>query len=316
MNTADKINYELRPAKYVERRLILISLERIIGYFKSTIGANYSYIGFGALAFTDFKLFHRELGIKKMTSIEGGNYSSERLELNKPYSCISIKRGSANEILPQLDFNNQTIVWLDYDEHLQHYFFDDIHTCISKMNIGSILLVTCNTALQKGTKRDRQPLTDEEFKEEYKELVPIDVGEHCCTASKSATTIWKMFYSYCKDELNARNRVNHNDLDPLPLYNFVYKDGVEMVTFGCVIVKKGTHFEDLNLPNNNFYGANQCRIEFPNLTYREAMRLNQILDNPKLEKKLYIDTGILTQEDLDNYKKFYKYMPNYFDVRL
>lgn len=316
MNTADKINYELRPAKYVERRLILISLERIIGYFKSTIGANYSYIGFGALAFTDFKLFHRELGIKKMTSIEGGNYSSERLELNKPYSCISIKRGSANEILPQLDFNNQTIVWLDYDEHLQHYFFDDIHTCISKMNIGSILLVTCNTALQKGPKKDKQPLTDDEFRAEYNDLVPIDVGEHCCTSSKSAITIWKMFYNYCKNELSERNMVNHEHLSFLPLYNFVYKDGTEMVTFGGVIVNEGTTIEKLNLPTLGFFGAGQCRIEFPNLTYRETMRLNQVLDNPKLERSQFIDTGILTQEELDNYKKFYKYMPNYFDVRL
>lgn len=316
MNTADKINYELRPAKYVERRLLLISLERIIGYYRSTINANYSYIGFGALAFTDFKLFHRELGIKKMVSIEGGDYSSERLELNKPYSCISIKQGEAKEILPNLNFDDQTIVWLDYDEHLQPYFFDDIHTCISKMSMGSILLVTCNTALQKGPKRDRQPLTDEEFREEYKDLVPIDVGEHCCTSSKSAMTIWKMFFSYCKNGLNAKNMVNQNHLEFLPLYNFVYKDGAEMVTFGGVIAKEGTNIENLNLPTLDFFGTNQCKIDFPNLTYRETMRLNQVLDKPDLEKTLFIDTGILTQEELDNYRKFYKYMPNYFDVRL
>lgn len=316
MNTADKINYELRPAKYVERRLLLISLERIMGYYKSSINASYSYIGFGALAFTDFKLFHRELGIKKMVSIEGGDYSSERLELNKPYSCISIKQGEANEILPNLNFENQTIIWLDYDEHLQHYYFDDIHTCISKMNTGSILLVTCNTALQKGPKRDRQPLTDEEFRAEFEDLVPIDVGEHCCTASKSARTIWRMFHSYCKNELKSRNMVNHENLSFLPIYNFVYKDGAEMVTFGGVIAEDGTTINDLNLPAPEFFGAEQCRIDFPNLTYRETIRLNQVLDNSELERSLFINAGILTQEELDNYKKFYKFMPNYFDVRL
>ena len=56
MNSANKIDYETRPCKYAERRMLIASLSRIIGAENKT----YQYIGFGGLSFVDYKLFHRE----------------------------------------------------------------------------------------------------------------------------------------------------------------------------------------------------------------------------------------------------------------
>ena len=85
MKSPTVLNYEIRPCKFAERRMLLASFARIIGVFKQ----QYQYVGFGGLSFTDFKLFHRELHINTMYSIEG-EYCKPKLEFNKPYSCISI----------------------------------------------------------------------------------------------------------------------------------------------------------------------------------------------------------------------------------
>ena len=67
MKSPTVLNYEIRPCKFAERRMLLASFARIIGVFKQ----QYQYVGFGGLSFTDFKLFHRELHINTMYSIEG-----------------------------------------------------------------------------------------------------------------------------------------------------------------------------------------------------------------------------------------------------
>lgn len=59
MKSPTVLNYEIRPCKFAERRMLLASFARIIGVFKQ----QYQYVGFGGLSFTDFKLFHRELHI-------------------------------------------------------------------------------------------------------------------------------------------------------------------------------------------------------------------------------------------------------------
>ena len=135
MNSPLLFNYELRPCKFVERRMFIMSLSRVIARF----GGDYQYVGFGGLSFTDFKLFHKELNIDKMVSIEAGeDIMDERLAFNKPYSCISILRGLSTDQLPQVDFSGKTIVWLDYDESLKEYFFDDLSYVLGKFVPGSL----------------------------------------------------------------------------------------------------------------------------------------------------------------------------------
>ena len=80
MNSPLIINYELRPAKFTERKMLLAVLTRICAFYDSP----YQYIGFGGLDYTDFKLFHKELYIDKMISIEGGRkISKERTVFNR-----------------------------------------------------------------------------------------------------------------------------------------------------------------------------------------------------------------------------------------
>ena len=97
MKSPTVLNYEVRPCKFVERRMLLSVLSRIIPLFQQ----EYQYIGFGGLSFTDFKMFHRELHINQMFSIEYG-YPKEKLEFNKPYSCIQIHPGRSIDELSKI----------------------------------------------------------------------------------------------------------------------------------------------------------------------------------------------------------------------
>ncbi|RMG75351.1 MAG: hypothetical protein D6711_06830, partial [Chloroflexi bacterium] len=62
-SSSRKINYGLRPAKHIERKM-LIEIFRRLSEFGSV--ESYRYIGFGALYFNDFYQFHKYLGIQNM----------------------------------------------------------------------------------------------------------------------------------------------------------------------------------------------------------------------------------------------------------
>lgn len=310
MNTPLMFNYELRPCKFVERRMFIMSLSRIISRF----GGDYQYVGFGGLSFTDFKLFHKELNIDKMVSIEAGeNIPDGRLEFNKPYSCIVIKRGLSTEQLTQVDFSKKTIVWLDYDESLQEYYFDDLSYVLGKFVAGSVIVISCNTKLHK--KKD-QPFTDDEFQEAFGIHIPSDIEKNCCHGKNSATTLMRMFRQSCESAINERNQALEDKLRFRPLYFFTYKDGVQMMTYGGIVLPEQFDDAELNFGGLSFIGGEKYDIDVPLLTMREAIKLNQVLNDTAREESEIISLNILDRDGINKYRELYKYMPNYFDVRL
>ena len=89
-----------------------------------------------------------------------------------------------------------------------------------------------------------------------------------------------------------------------------------MMTFGGIVLPELFDDAELNFEGLNFIGEEKFDIDVPILTMRETIRLNQVLhDNAKEESEI-ISLNILDREGIDKYKDLYKYMPNYFDVRL
>ena len=56
----EKINYSLRPAKCIERKMLCETFRRLSIFGKVE---TYSYIGFRCTFFSDFALFHKSLNI-------------------------------------------------------------------------------------------------------------------------------------------------------------------------------------------------------------------------------------------------------------
>lgn len=306
MKSATVLNYETRPCKFAERRMLLASFARIMGVLK----LEYQYIGFGGLSFTDFKLFHRELHINEMYSVEA-KYNKLKLEFNKPYSCIDIRHGHSSEQLASIDLTKPSIVWLDYDNTLSMDVFTDLELVLREIPHGSIYLMSCNRELKNGN----NPYTNDEFKAIYGHLVPFDIVDNCCADSNSPNTIKRMIEDYCNRIIKERNLID-SKLIFIPLYDIRYAEyrGARMFTYGGIVLNDSWRKESLNIDGFEFI-SKPYEISIPNLTYREATYLNQILDVTDKENDL-IERKILTAFEIEKYKRIYKFLPHFYDVRV
>ena len=117
------LNYSLRHAKIIERKMMGEAFERLSPITPLT---TYRYVGFGSEFFNDFALYHQKMGIRDMVSIERDEERIERCEFNQPYKCVKVIKGTATQVLPQLDWRRPAIVWLDYVDKLNKIIVDDI----------------------------------------------------------------------------------------------------------------------------------------------------------------------------------------------
>lgn len=328
--SAITINYETRPCKFVERRMLLASLSRILGTIRKE--KDYQYIGFGGCSFTDFKLFHRELHINKMISIEEEKgYSNEKLELNKPFQCVKIIKGKSNIVLPLIDLSLPSVIWLDYDGVLEKYMFEDLEIIFHTLPVGSIYIFSCNRELKKCNYKELEdqitskedgnnPMSPDELKCVFGDLAPFDIDSDACTPEKSYYTIKRMLDKKIGNVITERNLSKDENTRFQLLYNLIYQEtrGAKMYTYGGIVCDDSLNIDSLYIDDFDFVVKNSYnyayKIDVPILTHREALALNQVLFDEKKEKEL-IDAGIITQSELDKYKKIYKYCPSFHDVR-
>ncbi|WP_075318136.1 O-methyltransferase [Bacteroides togonis] len=309
MKSPTNLNYEVRPCKFVERRMLLSAFMRIIPRFN----VNYQYIGFGGLAFTDFKLFHRELHINTMYSIEGG-YNEQKLEFNKPYSCIKILCGDSSNMLSSIDLSKSSIIWLDYDGCLTMDVFRDLEQVLMKIPHGSIYLMSCNRQLRK----EKIPYSLADLSALFGNLVPLGLENDCCCNTKAPTTIKKMLEADCANVISDRNKTETSKLKFQTLFNLVYEEyrGARMYTFGGIVLHETFDEKTLNIWDLDFINTDEpYEVDIPNLTYREASALNQIL-NLNERESYFVDNSIIEKDEIERYKKYYKYLPNFYDVRI
>lgn len=310
MNSPSKINYETRPFKFTERKMLLSSFIKIC----SKSNDPYQYIGFGGLAFTDFKLFHKEINIENMNSIEGGDYSLERLLYNSPYSFINIIPEFSTSALTKIDLTLKSLVWLDYDGDLDDYMFEDLSLLMNKLPIGSIYLMTCNRQLK--SSESGEIYTIDEFKEKFDSKVPFDLKAKDLSGEENYKTIRKMLLIHIENIIKGRNRTDEN-IKFQQLYNIIYEEnrGARMFTFGGVILERDTDLLDVGLDHFKFISTNEISysIKIPNLTNKEFQLIDKNItkDSKELETR-----KILSVSEIDQYKQIYKYVPHFYDIRI
>ena len=151
-NSFRKIDYRLRPAKAVERRMMAEAFLRLrpFGSIES-----YRYVGMGSVYFSDFSLFHGLCGFDPMISIEW----TDDAKIQKRFELF----GHSNVTLPTLPWDLRSVVWLDYDGSLGKEVLTDVRYLAAKMQPGSFLAVSVNASLNdtdEGSKSSLQVLTD------------------------------------------------------------------------------------------------------------------------------------------------------------
>jgi hypothetical protein len=309
-----EINYSLRPAKLIERKMLAEAF-----WLLSPFGAvsAYRYVGLGSIYFSDFSLFHKALGITNMISIEKDIGNKPRFDFNSPFKCIKIKFGLSTAILPTLQWDMRTILWLDYDGQLDASKLSDIGFFCTNADKGSVLIVSVNVHPE-FPKISPGPL--EQLKETVGEAkVPADLEDNQLMGWGKAAVCRNIITNEIEEIVSARN----GERDPgskflfKQLFNFNYADDARMLTVGGILYDEGQAgtFAACGFDKLDFYRGNEepYMIEVPKLTYAEIRELNtQLPCDPttKLKGKSIPDT------ELEQYRHLYRYFPKFADADL
>jgi hypothetical protein len=298
------VDYNLRPAKHIERVMLSQSLRRLAPFGSVE---RYRYVGFGALYYRDFRLFHRDLGITDMVSLEMDTNSQVRYEFNAPFSCVKTLFGPSVELLPTLPWNIQTILWLDYTDKLERDTLADVGFFSANCVPGSVLIVTVNVQADRLIDGPRQLLV-ERLSEQN---VPPELNDQELTGWGLSAVSRRIINNKVQETLAERN----GPLAPgrrmrfRQLFNFEYADEARMLTFGGIFfeedqraVAASCSFELLPFIRGE---DSPYRIEVPKLTYKEIHHIQSQLpgDGRPIERK-----GVPVEE-VDRFRQVYRYFP-------
>lgn len=313
MASYHNVNYALRPAKSVERKMIVEVLQMLRSIAPLRV---YRYIGFGSTYFTDFSLIHRTLGITNLVSIEQNTHDSRRIAFNRPYKCISLKFGRASSVLSALTWRTKSIVWLDYDSKLDTEVLDDVSTVAQNAAGGSVLIVTVNAHPEPGS-------TDllSEFKEMIgSENVPVGVKDNALKVWGLAEQSRNVINTTIKHAVDDRSRAlpNRSKLHYQQLFDFHYADGQKMVTTGGLLYydRQSNTVESIDFSTLSFVvekGDKPYLIDVPNLTLKEMQHLDRQLPAANPDS---LRAANVPKADLKRYAKLYRHFPSFVDAEL
>lgn len=331
----ERINYSLRPAKHIERKMFCETFSRLS--ILDSIN-NYRYIGMGSAYFSDFSLFHKSLGITKLLSIEGEDdkQTRQRIDFNKPFACIDVEFGWTDKVLPTLPWNRweeKSIVWLDYVSKLNESIIGDIETVIINLKPGSVFLISVDIVEDDERDKKENPLnlSAKEFRLKKlrenvgRESVPIRASELILNIENNKSIIREIIHNSFLSAVKKRNN-GAGDMELVEykqLFNLHYKDSADMLTVGGIIHTKDQKkkidemFENLEFIRN---GANCFNIVVPKLTYREIHALDKALPpvkgKVKKDSKSDLSKIPLSKNDKDNYADIYRYFPIFAETNL
>jgi len=311
------IDYRVRPAKSIERKMLAESFRRLV-YFQNP--AKYTYVGMGSLYFSDFNLFHRSLGFETMVSIEDcfDPTIQDRFRMNVPYGHIRLEFGRAGAVLQKMADWKQcpAIIWLDYDGKLSEECLHDLEYVASNAASGTVLIISVNADRLKlidsigddGNEIDEASLTPLQILERNidKSRVPLGV-------QNKELSGWGVAAAY-REVIDAAIRKG-TTLHPSgnfgyeQTYNFTYSDGARMLTVGGVLFSENEreHFVSAAFDNMEFVRRDKTdyRIDPPKLTYAEMRAIN--LHRPDLP---------IPPSDVEKFKKTYRYFPHFIEAEV
>jgi hypothetical protein len=300
------IHYSMRPAKNVERKLIVETMRRLE---RLTPVSAMRYVGMGSLYFADFSLFHRRLGIEEMHSIENATVegTKERFRANAPYGT-QLHFNHTSQALPNLPWDRPALVWLDYDGKLTGEVLTDLEIVVAKCIAPTLIIVSVN--VDPGLPEGRFSQFVENVSEE---LLPDNVrtdsdlaGWRMADASRTVMSV------LMNDILSNRNGVLEDQLLAPQIFNLRYRDGAKMLTLGWLVYAQSLQVDvdacDLwALPFINA-GDEGYEITVPMLTLRETLLLDA-----QMPSGTAAVPGI-PKSDVEAYMRLYRYLPSFVDA--
>jgi hypothetical protein len=328
-----KINYLLRPAKNIERKMLVEAFRCLKGFGRLN---SYQYVGFGSHFFSDFKLIHRSLGVPQMINIEADEEARARFEFNRPFTCIQLKFGSSTSVLPKLDLKRKTILWLDYDNPLNPTVLNDVKTACTKAVSGSVLVVTVDTRVEppsnpdddlEKTSSSQSWLSEDDDPEKMRKYLTENLGNRVPPGIRNKDFVgWRTAAVYrtiidneIRKTLSDRNGALKADkqIQYQQLFNFEYQDTAKMLTVGGLLYEKRHAKSAANCDFASLFFVRSdkkpYRIVFPtNLTLDEIRYLDKNLPRRTSPPRGFL----ISRGDMDAYAEVYRYFPAFVEAEL
>lgn len=315
MASYEKFDYSIRPNKRTQRKMIFDALARYIGVFPN---AQFRYVGFGSMWFSDFLYAHRRLGLRSLTSIESPQ-GYRRATFNRPFKCVRMVEGYSSTVLPNLSWRRPAIVWLDYDYKPESESLQDLAYLSGELTSKSVLMVTYDAAppWSEGAPAAKRA---EAIRKVFRDAVPSNLqrggaGRTSPHRSNFPQTLTALLWSFLKNELVRNGRAAADDLMWYPLFSFSYRDGAPMVTIAAALLNRRDRAAIENaapLQQLEYaQGETVFSIAIPPLTPKERGELDRRL--PSATVKLPFPLG---EEQIDSYRRLYRYYPLLAEVDL
>ncbi len=302
-----KVHYALRPAKQVERRMFVDTFIHLmeIGFPIS----DYHYLGMGSVYFVDFAMFHRHLGIRKMTSVELETSVKKRLDFNKPFDLVDVQTGDIANHLPRISSDEKYIVWLDYDFVLDSRVTKALKLALTNLSVGSILLITVDVMPPGG---DTPEEWQAHFEDEVGDYLWLNPKPTDFARTKLVAANIKILDAAIQSGMAGRIGVNFT-----PLVNIWYQDGHEMLTIGGMLTTDIEQRKLQSLYSNRLpflvkkFKDKPYKIRVPLVTRKEKLALDTAM--PLKNSRWRPAFGMKT-DDLRAYERIYRYYPEYAEM--
>jgi len=317
MASFDAVNYLIRPNKSVERKLIFDTFAQLKKNFDIS---SYTYIGMGSMWFIDFVMAHRNIGISKLVSFEHPDHSN-RAKFNCPYKAIEVRGETVSEGIKSLDWQQNSIVWLDYDTGPEGPALEDVGYLAQRMSPGSFLLVTLNAHVGRLPDKDSQGNSISrhealsqlmgEFAPDENEFPNLNLKQYPLALAKALTLC-----------IERETRRSSRGIEFRPFMNFKYSDNAPMITIGGIFLDASTKekfLENEHIHNSNYLNNQLFEINIPHLTQKERAVLDSLLPDQAgiSEAKFEEICGFrISQKSLNGYSEFYKLYPVFGEVLL
>lgn len=307
-NSGRLINYTLRPAKCVERKIMCELLTK----FRTEVPIHlYRYIGFGAFYFSDFVLFHNQLNINQMISIEQSS-NAERYNFNKPYKCIEMAYGPASHVIAnKIKFSGEIkdIVWLDYDGNFATEVLNDMLLLLDRVSSGSFVFTSFNTSIPDDECARKMPYLQDNFPD----YLPPKLEEKDISKKTIPSILFSVVDTAVQKGMVARNVKEEIDLVAKPVFFVKYNDNAEMLTIGYYIVRTD-NFDESILVDMPWCPQEEkpFSIDVPCFTKAEIREINRFLPG-STAAEIHAQLPYLEEKDIKKYIGMYKYYPNFLD---
>lgn len=324
---ADKrsVWYQIRPNKFVDRRIFMDLAKRWTSHFSN---ARFFYASMGASHMVDHNHFYRHTGNSRLFSFDGNNELIARQLINRPVDSAICERLWSNELPAYLDvlyerFPDATnsIIWLDYMSTDRFAQLQELAELLKVSRPNDLIRITLNAH------------TANLGPSEFRDAGFNSIGSF--RASQARENLGE-FYDETFEELTgnrfpallsnsvrlAENKARDEGWEgrATPVLLTEYQDGQRMFT-ATLVISDG-EFDDALLGEWDFKPNNWTdilSINVPELSAKEKFLLDQNIS--KTPENIIEDVGFLPGEDrqqaiknVESYKALHRFVPAFHNV--